>query len=69
MTLEQSMTQGTIERVLIYTEVERERDEGGHPQSDFPFTRIWVTCTTAAIVMLHICRAVGSGMHKGMAAC
>lgn len=58
MTLEQSVTQGTIERVLVYTEVGKQKDEGRNPQSNFTFTRILVTCTIATIAKLHILRAV-----------
>lgn len=54
MTLEQSMTQGTTERVLIYIKVEKQRDEGGNPKSYFTFTGILVTSRIAAIAMLHI---------------
>ena len=48
------MTQGATERVLIYKEVEKQRDEGGNPKSNFTFTRILVTSMIAAIAMLHI---------------
>ena len=58
MALEQSVTQGTIERVLVYTEVGKQKDEGRNPQSNFTFTRILVTCTIATIAKLHILRAV-----------
>lgn len=66
MTLEQSVTQGTIERVLAYTEVDKQKDEGRNPESNFTFTRILVTCMTVTIAKLHILRAVDSRTHEGM---
>lgn len=65
MTLEQSMTWGTTES-LIYTEVEKQRDGVGTPRSNVTFTRILVTSTTAAIVMLRIRREADPRTHKDM---
>ena len=66
MALEESVTQGTIERVLAYTEVDKQKDEGGNPKSNYTFTRILVTCMTVTIAKLHILRAVDFQTHKGM---
>ena len=57
--------EGTTGTILIYTEVEKQRAEGGYPKSNFTFTSVSVLSDVAAINMLIYPHSCGSWDSPG----
>lgn len=56
--------EGTSDTVLIYKDVEKQRDEGGHPTKEFAGAR-----TSGTSRPLHIRRPVHPGTYEGVTMC